>query len=123
MVNLEEITKKYKETFAVKNCNLKLRKGKIYGLVGKNGAGKTTIMRIIAGLSIPTKGTITLLSKRIGTLIETPSLNGNMTAEENLNFYRRLCDKKNTAFSNKELLELVGLTDTKRKKPKTFRSV
>lgn len=120
MVHLEAVTKKYKETLAVNNCNLKLRKGKIYGLAGKNGAGKTTTMRMIAGLSIPTAGTITLLSQKMGILIESPSLNGSMTANENLNFYRMLCKEKNDAFSNEELLELVGLTDTRRKKSKDF---
>lgn len=120
MVHLEAVTKKYKETLAVNNCNLKLKKGKIYGLAGKNGAGKTTMMRMIAGLSIPTSGTVTLLSKKIGTLIEAPSLNGSMTAKENLNFYRMLCEDKNASFSNEELLELVGLTDTKRKKVRDF---
>lgn len=120
MVHLEAVTKRYKETLAVNNCNLKLRKGKIYGLAGKNGAGKTTMMRMIAGLGIPTAGTITLLSNKIGTLIEAPSLNGSMTAKENLNFYRMLCEEKNASFSNEELLELVGLADTKRKKVKDF---
>lgn len=120
MVHLEAVTKKYKETLAVNNCNLKLQKGKIYGLAGKNGAGKTTMMRMIAGLGIPTEGTITLLSKKIGTLIEAPSLNGSMTAKENLNFYRMLCQEKNASFSDEELLELVGLADTKRKKVKDF---
>lgn len=120
MVHLEAVTKKYKETLAVNNCNLKLKKGKIYGLAGKNGAGKTTMMRMIAGLGIPTEGTITLLSNKIGTLIEAPSLNGSMTAKENLNFYRMLCQEKNASFSNEELLELVGLADTKRKKVKDF---
>lgn len=120
MVNLEAVSKKYRGTLAVSHCNLKLRRGKIYGLVGKNGAGKTTIMRMIAGLSIPTSGKIVLSSEKVGTLIETPSLNGGMTAEENLKFYRMLCKEQDFMFSNEELLKLVGLADTKRKKVKDF---
>ncbi len=119
MVQLDNVTKRYKKTTAVAQCSLNLMRGKIYGLVGKNGAGKTTIMRMIAGLCIPSEGGITVATKRIGTLIEAPSLNGTMTAAENLKFYRMLCGE--TAEStDEELLELVGLSEVGKKKVKDF---
>lgn len=119
MVQLANITKKYKKTVAVADCSLTLKKGKIYGLVGKNGAGKTTLMRMIAGLSIPSGGEITVATDRIGTLIEAPSLNGTMTAVENLKFYRMLCGKT-VETSDEELLSLVGLEGVGKKKVKDF---
>lgn len=119
MVRLTNVTKKYKKTVAVAEISLSLEKGKIYGLVGKNGAGKTTMMRMIAGLSIPTSGEIAVATDRIGTLIEAPSLNGTMTAVENLKFYRMLCGDV-IEKSDEDLLELVGLAGVGKKKVKDF---
>lgn len=140
IVKLNQIGKTYKKHAALKNCNLELKKGKIYGLIGKNGAGKTTMMRIIAGLSAPTSGTAAVNAGntekelheasalhgeeqerkkcRIGSLIEAPALNGGMTAAENLKYYRLLYGE--TKYQEKELLSLVGLEDTARKKVKDF---
>lgn len=120
MVQLKNVTKKYKKTVAVSDCSLILEKGKIYGLVGKNGAGKTTMMRMIAGLSIPSSGEITVATDRIGTLIEAPSLNGTMTAVENLKFYRMLCGEAGGQKSDEELLSMVGLEGVGKKKVKDF---
>lgn len=119
MVQLKNVTKKYKKTVAVADCSLTLKKGKIYGLVGKNGAGKTTMMRMIAGLCIPGSGEISVATDRIGTLIEAPSLNGTMTAVENLRFYRMLCGEP-VEKSDEELLAMVGLEGIGRKKVKDF---
>lgn len=120
MVVLQNVTKKYKKTEAVSSCSLTLEQGKIYGLVGKNGAGKTTMMRMIAGLSIPSSGEISTATDRIGTLIEAPSLNGTMTAVENLKFYRMLCGESAEKTSDEELLSLVGLDGVGKKKVKDF---
>lgn len=120
IVSLQNVTKSYKDMDAIKNCSLQLERGKIYGLVGKNGAGKTTMMRMIAGLSFPTSGEITLAVSKIGTLIEAPSLNGGMSAKENLKFYRMFCKEECNVFSNEELLELVGLSEVGKKKVKNF---
>lgn len=119
IINLHGITKKYRDCTAVKECSLTLERGKIYGLVGKNGAGKTTIMRMIAGLSLPDSGQIEV-SGTIGTLIEAPSLNGSMTAKENLRFYRMLSDKEGCYETDEELLALVGLSEIKRRKVKDY---
>ena len=50
------LSKKYRQTLALDNVNLKLEKGKIYGFIGQNGAGKTTLIRMITGLAFPTGG-------------------------------------------------------------------
>ncbi len=120
IVSLKNAVKKYKDTAAVNHIDLQLKKEKIYGLVGKNGAGKTTMMRMIAGLSIPTQGSIEVKADRVGTLIEAPGLNGNMNAKENLKFYRMLSPNRNIENSDEALLNLVGLENSGKKKVKDF---
>ena len=58
-----ELTKVYGQKEAAKDVNLHIREGQIYGLIGRNGAGKTTIMRMISGLSTPTRGSYSLLAR------------------------------------------------------------
>lgn len=120
MIQLKNVTKRYRGVPVLQNCNLNFEKGKIYGLVGKNGAGKTTMMRMVAGLSIPSEGKIEKASEYIGMLIEAPALNGSMTAKENLRFYRILCEPERIAFSDEELLKLVGLDNVEKKRVKDF---
>lgn len=119
IIVLENVTKKFGSKEAVSQCNLSLEKGKIYGLIGKNGAGKTTIMRMIAGLSMPTDGKVTVSSKKMGILIEAPGLNGSMTGKENLEFYARLGGVEKEV-NKEELLQLVGLEDVEKKKVKDY---
>ena len=86
------LTKQYGKHKAVDHVNMHIRKGAIYGFIGRNGAGKTTCLRMISGLAKPTKGQISLFGyegkrlkevrSRIGCLIEAPGLYGNMTAYE-----------------------------------------
>lgn len=133
LVELKNVTKKYKNTVAVNEVSLTLEKGKIYGLVGKNGAGKTTIMRIIMGLSITTSGAVNVSVNGMGTLIEAPALNGGMSASENIRFYSMLSKNSLSAnpqakvsnagkapYTADQLLKLVGLENTGKKKVKDF---
>ncbi|WP_333859941.1 ABC transporter ATP-binding protein [Clostridium sp.] len=89
------LTKSYNNNLAVQNVNININRGDIYGLIGENGAGKTTIFKMITGLVLKTCGSIELFSestenglltarKRLGALIERPFLYVNMTAYENL---------------------------------------
>mgnify|MGYP001257866852 CR=1 FL=1 len=124
------LTKKYKDITAVDNVNMEIKKGDIYGFIGKNGAGKTTVIRMITGLIKPTSGTVEVFGQpvsrgnkefleRIGTIIEFPGFYQNLTARENLEIHRRLMrvtDKKRI----EEVLELVNLQNVPDKMVKGF---
>ena len=121
------LTKKYRKQIAVNKVNMNIQKGDIYGLIGKNGAGKTTIMKMICGLIHSTEGDIKLFGSndlnkgrnRMGCIIEQPALYGDMTAKENLKYYTKLLGI--TDYSNiDKLLDLVGLKNVDKKKCKNF---
>ena len=124
------LTKRYKNITAVDHVSLTVEKGDIFGLIGQNGAGKSTFMRMVTSLSHPDSGEIELFGEssskkltqsrtRMGAMIETPALFSNLTAYQNLEYYRlqRGIVEKNRI---REVLELVNLTDTGNKKFKNF---
>ncbi|SCW41521.1 ABC-2 type transport system ATP-binding protein [Ruminococcaceae bacterium YRB3002] len=84
ILTLNDISKSYGKHEALKDVTVKVPKGSIFGLIGKNGAGKTTIMRIIAGLQEANKGTVSIACPYIGALIDTPAYYSTMNAYENL---------------------------------------
>jgi ABC-2 type transport system ATP-binding protein len=95
------LNKRFGSFQAVKNFQLEIRNGEIYGLLGANGAGKTTSIKIICGLIDPTSGTVTLLGQskglraasvrsRIGYMSQKFTLYDDLTIGENLDFYARL---------------------------------
>lgn len=118
------LCKNYGSKQILKDVNITINKGDIYGLVGRNGAGKTTIMRIMTGLQVPTKGNIEYGYERsklgtTGALVELPSIYANKSAEENIKFqYLNLGLKFDDSI--KELLTLVGLENTGNKKAGKF---
>ncbi len=122
-----KLTKIYGKQKAVNAVNLHVRKGDIYGFIGKNGAGKSTFMKMVAGLAAPDAGTIELFGSsdverqrmRVGTLIEMPGLYKGMTAAENLEVLRRAYGIPDKGIVE-EMLCLVGLTDTGKKKAGRF---
>ncbi|WP_349408801.1 ABC transporter ATP-binding protein [Pseudalkalibacillus sp. SCS-8] len=65
MIHLNNVTKKYLTKVALRNVNLELEKGKIIGLVGENGSGKSTTLKLIAGLAKPTKGAVTVNGEKV----------------------------------------------------------
>ncbi len=118
-IQTEQLTKKYGAQYAVENISIHVPKGKIYGLLGRNGAGKTTIMKMLLGLTKPTYGEIKILGKslqgnekkllpRIGSLIESPGFYPNLTGTENLHIFATLRGVPNT-HAIKDALDLVGL--------------
>lgn len=122
------LSKKYKETMAVDKVSMTIKKGQIYGFIGQNGAGKTTIIRLITGLAHKTDGEIELFGQTnnldesresIGSLVESPAFYGNMTASENLEI-SRLVRGIGSKDSVDKVLELVNLKDTGKKKVKNF---
>ena len=120
------LVKKYGNYTSLDNVNITVKQGEIYGLVGDNGAGKTTFLRILTGQSHLTEGKIELLGKssekdlmkarrRVGTIIENPSFYGNLNLEQNLEYYRiqrGIPGKKNV----EKVLKEVNLFDVKKKK-------
>lgn len=127
ILKTEKLTKIYGGVKAVNEVSVSVRKGDIYGFIGKNGAGKTTFMKMISGLAAPTAGSMELFGKsdleqarkRIGTLIENPGVYPNMTAEENLEIVRRNLGIPERA-ATREMLEFVGLDSAGKKKVKNF---
>lgn len=121
------LTKMFGKKAAVSDLNMNVRQGDIYGFIGKNGAGKTTFIRMISGLARPSKGEIQLFEssdlvnqrKRTGTMIENPAVYPNMTARQNLYYYCRMLGL-NPEGTIDEMLSLVGLTDTGKKKARDF---
>ena len=130
ILRTHQLTKKYKHDAALKNVSISIKQGDIYGFIGENGAGKSTMLRVITGLAFPTSGSIELFGKdyrnslikaqkRIGAIIEQPALFPNMTAEENLEVQRI---QKGIPGKQRieQTLELVGLQNTGKKKVKHF---
>lgn len=123
------LTKQYGHHKAVDHVNLHIRKGAIYGFIGRNGAGKTTCLKMISGLAKPTSGEIEMfgcrgreldeIRTRVGCLIEAPGLYGNMTAYENLKIKCKLFGIRRDSYIE-EILQVVGLPDVGKKKTKHF---
>jgi ABC-2 type transport system ATP-binding protein len=115
------LTKQFRQQKAVDGVSLQIERGAIYGLIGRNGAGKTTFLRMIAGLASPTSGEIELMGipstkksirsafERVGCLIEQPGIYNNLSAFENC----KLKAMNSGVYSKKyveEKLALVGLS-------------
>ena len=128
VLHTKGLTKRYGSHTAVDRAELTVEKGQIYGLVGRNGAGKTTIIRMVTGQTIPTAGEISLFGAagkelmkvraRTGVMVETPSFYPYLTAR-NLEYYRiqRGIPGKGTV---DQALEEVDLADTGKKTFKNF---
>ena len=115
----------------VEDITFDMREGEIIGLLGPNGSGKTTIMRMMVGLTKVSKGDVycfekplglgkTTMLKEVGAMIETPEFYNYMSGWSNLKQSARVCGKKVTRARMKELVEFVGLKKVIRKKVKTY---
>lgn len=131
ILTAESLGKQYRHFKALDSFSIHVPKGSIYGFVGKNGAGKTTFIRLICGLQEPTSGSYTLYGakntdpgitksrRRMGAVVETPSIYLDMTAEDNLKEQYRIIGLP--SFDDiPELLRLVRLENTGKKKAKNF---
>src|SRR5699024_6740083 len=118
ILRTHQLSKKYRNTLALADINISIKKGEIYGFIGQNGAGKSTLLRIVTGLAFPTSGSLELFGqdnpsvltdaqKRMGAIIESPALFPNMTAYENLEVHRLQKGIPGKDCIN-ETLELVG---------------
>lgn len=119
VIRTKKLTKVYGDQVAVDSADIHVKAGRIYGLLGRNGAGKTTIMKMILGLTPVTSGKVEVFGRnikghekriypRIGAIIETPGFYPNLTGTENLEIFARL---RGTASPDavKKALEIVGL--------------
>ena len=125
IIETSGLTKTYGSKDAVRDINIHVREGEIYGLIGRNGAGKTTIMRMLSGLSQPTSGDYSIcgktgaergaLMKDIGVLIENPGLYPHLSAYENLKIK---CIGMGVPYKGtvESLLKTVGLENVDKKK-------
>ncbi len=127
-IETRALTKIYGHKAAVKQLELKVREGEIYGFIGRNGAGKSTTLKMLCGIASPTEGEILLFGKpvsdpvvrqRLGVLIESAGLFPNLTAKQNVELKAKcmgLVDEK----SIEEVLRVTGLGNVGRKKVKHF---
>lgn len=136
VIEIRGLSKRYGKALAVDRLNMRVAAGDIYGFVGKNGAGKSTTMKMIAGLATPTSGELTLFGSddagygragsfsvvpsRIGALIEEPGVMPNFSAGENLMMKALAMGVVRPREQVAELLRLVGLEDIGPRKAKKF---
>lgn len=130
VIETSNLTKKYGNNTVVSGVNMNVEKGRIYGLLGRNGAGKTTIMRMLLNLTNPTEGDIKLFGtdynenmkenyNKIGSIIETPGFYPNLNAKDNL---KVLCELRGNYTDERidEVISLVNLDNAKDKKFKEY---
>lgn len=124
------LSKQYGKAKAVDRVDLTVKQGAIYGLVGRNGAGKTTIIRMAAGQTTATSGELALFGEttpaglnrarsRTGAMVEVPSFYPYLSAHDNLEYYRLQRGIPGRSVVD-EALAYVGLSQVGRKKFKTF---
>ncbi len=120
------IVKKYGDRTVLNKINMNINKGDIYGFIGKNGAGKTTFMRVVLSLTNSNDGEVKFFENKsieeiglkVGSLIESPGLYKNASAYENLKRFSMLYGADESKIP--EILKIVGLDNTGNRKAKNF---
>ncbi len=132
LIETHDLVKKYGSHVVIDHINMHVKKGTIYGFVGENGSGKTTIMRLISGLAEPTKGSFTLFGvssksykinkarEHMAAIVEATSLVPTMTARDNMIFQEMYLGIKQSEDERNELLKKVHLENVGKKKVKNF---
>ncbi len=127
--SFSDLSKKYGETTILKNINFEVAEGEIVVLLGASGSGKTTILRIIAGLESSNTGKVILHTKDVtelparergvGVIFQSYALFPKMTVEQNIGYGLRLRKKSKAEIKKRvnELVELVNLEDHRKKYP------
>lgn len=129
ILETKDLSFSFRKQNVLNRINMGVPQGSIYGYLGKNGAGKSTTIRLLLGLLNPPKGSIYFFGKefnesrieilpQVGNLIESTSYYGNLTTYENLNYLNILlkCGKKRI----EEVIDLVNLRNARNKKIKHF---
>ena len=132
LIETHDLSKRDGKRFVVDKVNMHIPEGSIYGFVGENGSGKTTIMRLITGLAEPTRGSFTLcgvdnksmeiynVRKKMSAIVETTTLIPTMTAKDNMIYQEQFLGIKLTDEERNNLLKLVHLDHVGNKKAKDF---
>ncbi len=121
-IKVENVSHKFGDRVALDNITLQVMTGEMYGLLGPNGGGKTTLFRMLCTMLPPTQGTIHLLGKststsavraHIGVVFQHPSLDARLTVSENLRHQGHLYGMKGRPLSQRieEVLNMMSLTD------------
>lgn len=120
-----DLSKEYKGKKCLDNVSISIDKGDIYGLIGKNGAGKTTFMKACLNIVLPTHGRCFIFGrdgkqtrKKVGALIENPVFFKDISAYKNMEYFSILYNGNKNAIDS--LLTYVGLSEYKHKKVKDF---
>ncbi|MEG1475425.1 MAG: ATP-binding cassette domain-containing protein [Longicatena sp.] len=124
----KDLSKKYGSHYANEKINIHIKQGQIYGLVGRNGAGKTTFMKLICNIINKSSGKIIINGKAeteskhvpMGTLIEAPALIQELSAYENIILKCNLCGIKHASAHTNELLKLIQLDKVGKKPVRSF---
>jgi ABC-type multidrug transport system ATPase subunit len=131
IIEINSLTKDFKDLRAVNNLNLNVFKGDVFGFLGPNGAGKSTTIRMLLSLIKPTQGSIKIFNKplyenrsdilkKVGAIVEKPDFYGYMSAYKNLEILGRISGNSVDKRRIMEILELVGLEKRYKSKVKTF---
>ena len=131
MIEVRKLVKRFGPKVVLRGLDFCVQPGEFVTLLGPNGAGKTTFLRILASLSRPSIGEVTLMGmrlprqagavrQRLGVVSHQPLLYGDLTAEENLRFFGRMYGVVDLNHRIAEMLDLVGLTPRKGDLVRTF---
>jgi ABC-2 type transport system ATP-binding protein len=121
IVVVQGMTRRYDKVVAAEDVTFEVRRGEMFGLIGPDGAGKTTTLRVVLGLLAPNAGTVrtcglepvkqgTQLSQKIGYLSQRFSLYGDLTVDENISFFASIHGVKGWKPRRDELLDLLRMT-------------
>jgi ABC-2 type transport system ATP-binding protein len=121
MVRIEGLTRRYGELVAARDVSFDVRRGEMFGLIGPDGAGKTTTLRVVLGLLAPHAGSVLTcgldpiaqsdeLSRRIGYLSQRFSLYGDLSVDENVAFFAEVHGVRGWQARRDELLEMLRMT-------------
>lgn len=131
MITVKKLVKRFGLKTVLRGLDFEVQPGEFVALLGPNGAGKTTFLRILASLSRPSLGNVTVaghqlpheaaaVRARLGVVSHLPLLYGDLTAEENLRFYARMYGIADHQSRITEVLEMVGLEHRRRDLVRTF---
>ena len=130
-IEVSKLTKKFKDKVAVNEVDLKIKKGELFALLGTNGAGKTTIIKMMSGLILPTSGDIKIenmdmkkdvfkIKEILNVSPQETAIAPNLTVKENLEFMAGVYQIKDKDIKIKELIEQFKLGEVLNKKAKTL---